>query len=829
MTFRPSRRACSALAIAAYLVVALFTFRNVLSSPSTHLGYPAVITQLSMISLDHRDQAMVIATIVRNAHLLVHQPTELFADVGQCYPMPSAHTLGEHMFGVGLLAALPYALTADPILSYNIVLVLTIWIPAITMYFLSLRFTRSPGAAFVAGLVFALVPARLVDPSHPYVHGDLWAPAVLLFLHKLFVHARWRDALGLAFFLGLEVIESLYPLISTCLVATVYGLYLLARHRENLVRALPKLAMALAAVGALTWVVLGPYLETSAAWGLLSGRQSVLLFARDFLPGSGDFFPGHVVLALIAVALLDRMRGPRLIHGEDPRLAFLGGGIVVLWSAIGHITIPLLGVAIESPFLLLRDVIPGLAAVRALSSVAIGGGIAMAFLAGYAALALSERLRPVPWMPVLGSVAIAFTVLTARFVPSVAEASFGRTFQIIPYEARPPQENIDLVRNAGRGAQIDFPLGNLPARKHRLDLALSLLLASYDPRPLGACYNSFISPVNDQVIELAEQLPSPAASEALGALGFETVLVDHKRAGQKRLAAFRETLAASPDASARLTEIGATPSLDAFRIAPRTALTSDVSVLGPTDDVEPVEALIPSATLSFEVANPTTRTFVQAKPLELSDVLVRWVNASGDLVHEEVQRTLLPIAVGPNGTLPIYLDASTPRTPGEYTVQLARADDPANPIAMLPVHLPALEEIMESSRVALHLHKAFLREALVPIGMETAYPPTDSIDLILGPGATSAAEIRGHGRIAAHWNALGPSKRAQTQIVTADVQPTGVAGRVQLRLPIPVEFGPQALLLTPIDDPWTLLAGAVVFPDVPTVRRLRAEAGQASP
>ena len=65
--------------------------------------------------------------------------------------------------------------------------------------------------------------------------------------------------------------------------------------------------------------------------------------------------------------------------------------------------------------------------------------------------------------------------------------------------------------------------------------------------------------------------------------------------------------------------------------------------------------------------------------------------------------------------------------------------------------------------------------------------------------------------------------------MTADVQPTGVAGRVQLRLPIPVEFGPQALLLTPIDDPWTLLAGAVVFPDVPTVRRLRAEAGQASP
>lgn len=829
MSFSPSRRVCSALAIAAYLVVALFTFRNVLSSPSTLLGYPAVITQASMVSLDHRDQSMVIATIVRNANLLVNDPWALFADVGQCYPMPDAYTLGEHMFGVGVLAALPYALTADPILSYNFVLVLTIWIPAITMYFLSLRFTRHPGAAFVAGLVFALVPARLVDPSHPYVHGDLWAPAVLLFLHRLFVHTRWRDAFGLAFFLSLEVIESLYPLISTCLVASVYGVYLLVRHRENLARALPKLAVALGLVGVVVWIVLGPYLETSAAWGLLSGRQSVLLYARDFVPGSGDFFPGWVVLALVVLALLDRLRGPRLVHGEDPRLAFLAGGVLVLWSALGHTTIPGIGIPIESPFLLLRDVIPGLNAVRALSSVAIGGGIAMAFLAGFAALALIERLQPRPWAPVIGAVALASIVLAARFVPAFAQASFGRTFQITSYEARPPQENIDLLRKTGKGPQIDFPLGNLPARKHRLDLAMSLLLASYDPRPVGACYNSFIAPVNDQVIELAEKLPSPAASEALGALGFETVLIDHVRAGKQRLAAFRADRVADSGAAERLAAIGTTASMEAYRIVPSTPRTSDRTLLEAAREVEPTEALIPEAQISFRVANPTDETYVQPKPLGLSDVLVRWVDESGDLVHEEIQRTLLPIAIGPRDDFPIHLDVTTPRKPGDYTVQLAAADEPDRPLAEQPVHLPALDEVMEPSRVALHLHGDFLQEELVPLGMATVYPPTDEIELVLGPGATSAAEVRAYGRVAAHWNNLTHRNTTQTRIVEADVQPTGIARRVKLRLRVPIEFGPQLVLLTPVDDTWTLLAGAMVFPDVPTVRRLQAEAGQESP
>ena len=92
---REHRRLTAALAIAAYLVVGAFALRNVLRSPSTLLGYPSTIGhQINMVLLDRYDQSMVIATMVRNAQLLTSRPLDLLADVGQCFPMPQAYTLG---------------------------------------------------------------------------------------------------------------------------------------------------------------------------------------------------------------------------------------------------------------------------------------------------------------------------------------------------------------------------------------------------------------------------------------------------------------------------------------------------------------------------------------------------------------------------------------------------------------------------------------------------------------------------------------------------------------------------------------------------------------
>lgn len=813
MSFRPNRRLCTTLAVAAYLVVALVAFRNVAASPSTLLSHPSILNaRPGMVYLDHWDQAMVVATVIRNADLLVSRPWDLFADVGQCYPMPRAYTLGEHMFGVGLLAALPYALTGDPILTYNIVLILTLWIPAITMYFLALRFTRSPPAAFVAGLAFALVPGRLIDPAHPYVHGDLWAPGVLLFLHRLFVSRRWFDAIGLALFLNLEVFESLYPLISTCIVAGTYGVYLLFRHRTVALQVLPRLAVALALALLGVWLVLFPYLDTSATWGLLAGRSSVLLAPKDLLPGGG-YFTGYFVLALVAIAMLDRLRGPRLVHGEDPRIAMFVAALLVTWSAMRHTPLPGLGFGIGSPFLTLRGILPGLEAVRALASIAIGSGIATSFLVGYGVLALTERLRPLAWAPLAGAVACALVLLGLRFVPPLAEASFGRTFQLTTYEARPPQEQIDLLRAAGRGPLIDYPIANQNDEAKRLDIAEGLLLASYDPRPLGACYNSFRAPVNQQVAKLAAGLPDPTAAEALGALGFETVFLNRRRSGPINAKEFEEARASSAAAKRSLQPIGETAEIAAFRIVTTAPVEESLDLLQPATSAQPLVLGVGQTDLEFPVTNEGPATFRLRPPVEPTDLVIRWHAHDGTVALEETRRGLLPIALAPGGELPLTVPASMPGTPGDYVVTLARAAQPDRLIGRRAVRLPALEEVMNPAEITMHLHKPFVDLRILPSGFDRVRPPEAVVEMFLGPDAGSASDIERHGRITAHWwnlDGLVGSYETEADVVQGDPR-----GYVRGRVPVPEKVGLHLVLITPADDPRQLLAGRAVQLDPP--------------
>ena len=130
---------------------------------------------------------------------------------------------------------------------------------------------------------------------------------------------------------------------------------------------------------------------------------------------------------------------------------------------------------------------------------------------------------------------------------------------------------------------------------------------------------------------------------------------------------------------------------------------------------------------------------------------------------------------------------------------------------------------MSPSEIAMHMNREYVTRELVPYGTTIIFPPIEAIEMVLGPGATSAAELRGHRKLAAHWyNAF--DETSTTEIIDADVEPTGTAGRVHVRLPIPTTLGLYTLLITPTDDPRTILAGKMVFPDIETAQAVEAAA-----
>lgn len=681
------------LAAAAYLVLALFVLRNVLPSPGRLLPYAALLDWSSsratdLARLDHNDHSMVVSVVARNADLLTSEPWRLLSADGQCFPMPRGYTLGEHMFGTSLLAAPAYLVTQDPILSFNVALVLTLWIPALTMFALSYHFTRSPAAAFVAGLLFMLVPGRIVNPSHPYVYADLWIPLVVLFLHRLFTRGRWSDAALLGLFFALEVFESLYPLLSCSLIVLVYGGVLALRHRARLPALLPKLALAGAMVLLAAWLVLGPYLETRATWGLLEGRSSLLMNLRDYGWGS-IHFPGAMILALAAVGVADRLRGPRGAPGDDPRLPLLVAGIVVVWCATSGIPIPFTGTRIPSPLEVLKPFVPGLNAVRALSAISITASLAWAFLAGYGILRLTEARRPRTAVLLVAAV----TALTLAFLyhGRFAKPMFSVwSYRLDAWRASPPGQDVELLRRVARGAVLDvpFPMMDTPSAGR---IPYHLLLNAYDPRATGACYNSFVSPVQTQVATLSRQLPDPAAADALAALGFGTVVIDRAAIDASVLQSFQDRLR-DLDVSERLYPAGRSGRLLAYRLETPLAVRADFALLGgDAAGVEPATARRDPrsgvAPIELVLRNGGRDVFRLPDPIAPDDLVVRWRDATGSVAHQAATRALLPMALAPGASAPLALDVTAPAAPGRYVAELARAAAPEQVLATRTIDL----------------------------------------------------------------------------------------------------------------------------------------------
>ncbi len=667
----PTRPTASAVVAALlYLAVALWSMRDLRGLATTHvLGPPE---DGPMANLHRTDQQMVLGTVIRNARLFIEDPGRL-GGPGQCFPFPRAYALGEHMFGNGALAALPWVVTREPVLSYNIMLVLTLWIPALAMYALGLHFTRDPPAAFLAGLIFELARPRLLDPVHPYVHGDLWAPLILLFLHRTFAQPTWTSAAALAGLFFLQMGESLYPLLATTLLATAYGTCLAVVHRRRLMSALPRLALAAAVVLFAARTLFLPYLETGRTWGILQGRASLLGALQEFGPGRRAF-PGAIASGLAAIGLLDRvLRRRPCAHGEDPRIPIALAGFFVLWCAITLLPIP--GLWLPSPLLLAGGFIPGLDAVRALSTVRIGLYPAVALLAGLGLHAILVRRVRAPALRLMVTFALAAVVLAEAFEPAVATWNFGKPLRLAPWKIAPPADIRRAVAQVGDnpGAVLEVPTLE---PKFFLRNAHAILLSAWHGQPTSACYNSFQTALADQVAALSLRVPQGPALDALAALGFGTIAIHQELLFPQHADWLRPRLLESTGPTGPLALTGADGKHSFYRITAAPEISEDFALLAP--QAVPTGSRLHGrrAKVRFHIRNTGSKTFRHPAPIEPSEVLLRWLPEEPAASLETRARALLPIALGADGALPIDVETEIPVPRGRWLVQLARTAEP---------------------------------------------------------------------------------------------------------------------------------------------------------
>jgi hypothetical protein len=660
-----------ALAAAVFLAAALWALRAVLPAPASTFPLPTTVAP-SWRGITQADQKLTAANITWNAHRFLTAPWRLY-EPGQCYPAYHGGALGPSQFGEGLLGIVPYVVTRDPILTYNVVAVATLWLPALAMYALVHAWTGSAAGGFVAGLLFALHPVRVLDVMHPDVHGNHWAPLTLLFTYRLVAGGRWRDAVGLLASLVLQILGSFYQLLAFTVIGGTCAAFLFVATRARLRAVLTKLTTVAAGAAIAAWIVLRPYTYMRDTWHVVSGRPTMLFWLHDFGFG-GPVYPGSVLVGLALVGLVQRWwHGPSRRFPHDPRVALLIATALTLWASVWNVPLGPLGTA-PSLFELARDVLPGLDAIRAGGVIGFGVVLTGAALAGYGAAALtagrSRAVRAAITVALAG--AAAFEVFDAR----AAALSFGRPMTLAAYAVRPPQPLLDLYRSAARGAVLDVPYDFRMGTFVRM--AESTFASAFHLHPVAACYNSFQLPLHQDIVELAKRLGlNPNAVPALHALGIDTVVTDDfARGGRSNIGLFDRQ-------SPGIALVGRASAHSAYRLTSDVPVTTDVAVLGPVD-MTAVQAVVrgTDGTVRFTFRNGSTSTFRHPDPIEPSLVRVQWRTRGADAVaREDTVRMLLPAALGAGDELARTATVPVPANSDDFDVSVVVAAAPERVLA----------------------------------------------------------------------------------------------------------------------------------------------------
>ena len=218
-------------------------------------------------------------------------------------------------------------------------------------------------AAFLAGLFFAFAPYRIAQFPHVQVLSIQWMPFALYGLTRFANTGRVRPLAGSSLALLAQNLSCGYFLLYFAPFAAAYGVWEVVRRRGPAwPAALGRLALAFAAVGALTIPFVLPYMELRALGFPPRSLEEVSLFSADvrsylsgpptshgtarlfqvFPKAEGEVFPGLVPMALAAAGLWLSWREAR----RSAAAAGYGLGRLRVPNAVGRGVAGLLGAVV---------------------------------------------------------------------------------------------------------------------------------------------------------------------------------------------------------------------------------------------------------------------------------------------------------------------------------------------------------------------------------------------------------------------------------------------------------------------------------------------------
>ena len=360
----PWRRFSAVWAFVAYTVIAVA------------LTFPLILHLRTVIVAGVSDSVLTSWILWWNGQVLPF--TERWWSAPMFYPATDVMAYSEHLVGLSFLAIPISWLTASPVATYNLVLLLTFPLSAVAGYLLGHELTGRRDAGWIVGLAFGFAPYRADQLTHIQVLASFWMPLVLLGLHRYLRRGRrrWLVLFGLS--LLMQGLCNLYYMLYVPVLVGLWGLWFIVDPRVGWRRVGSRVG-AVVAVAALAHLpvlpVLHHYSEVHESLGfsrsvvqaehfsadltdLLSASKNLTAwgFEHRFRKATGmKLFPGLTILLLIVVAAVrlprpDKQRSPGWLSRVHLVLGVLGvAGCLALAArlALGPWEVELLGLELS--------------------------------------------------------------------------------------------------------------------------------------------------------------------------------------------------------------------------------------------------------------------------------------------------------------------------------------------------------------------------------------------------------------------------------------------------------------------------------------------------
>jgi hypothetical protein len=241
-----------------------------------------------------------------------------------CAPVPLSIAYNENLFGLTLLYAPFFVATRDPLLSYNLTLLLSLSLSGYFTYLFITRVSASRLAGALMGVAFAYCPYVFFELGRIQLVATQWIPLCALLLHDAMEHGRKRSIVALGLVFALQVGSCLYYAVFLIVYFAIIGGWLALRYKRVTRAFVSRAALAAVLVGVLAAAMSYPYFEARKDYPLTRSEAKAaeysgtmrdlmrvyphnraLTFMHDSASGPLEpiSFPGFVLLLLAFSAL----------------------------------------------------------------------------------------------------------------------------------------------------------------------------------------------------------------------------------------------------------------------------------------------------------------------------------------------------------------------------------------------------------------------------------------------------------------------------------------------------------------------------------------------